>query len=391
MKSASISIGILSPSAETREMLNLLVSATGLASVEVEVDQYCSGYGDGPARRFIETRPSIIIVDMLDPRAAIQTINVLHTSLGDAWLIASSRGNDPELIIETVNAGAREFLPAPITPASLSKALSRYIAEKQKQQRNVGRIYCVTSAKGGVGATSLSINMATSLASVAGAQVALIDLNYPMGDVAPQLNLRSKFTVNDALLAASRLDSVLLENYMVHAHGVAVLPGPSEFKPSQIPGADSLARMLEVIAQTYTCAIVDLASSLDKEHLQVVTQMATSVIVVAVPELPALWRTERMLRYLGACGVGDKLRLVINRSRKKNDIPDDQIERVLKHPLYWKLPNNYAGVIAAINSGHPVVTSNHSDLARSYRELAHLLTEIPLPEKPRGLLKLFSS
>ena len=391
MKSASISIGILSPSAETREMLNLLVSATGLASVEVEVDQYCSGYGDGPARRFIETRPSIIIVDMLDPRAAIQTINVLHTALADAWLIASSRGNDPELIIETVNAGAREFLPAPITPTSLSKALSRYIAEKQKQQRNVGKIYCVTSAKGGVGVTSLSINLATSLAVVPKANVALIDLNYPMGDVASQLNVRPRFTVTDALSAASRLDSVLLENYMTHAHGVAVLAGPNEFKPSEIPGADALARMLEVIAQTYGCAIVDLTSSLAREHLQVVTQMATGVVVVVVPELPALWRTERMLRYLNACGVSEKLRLVINRSRKRNDIPDEEIERVLKHPLYWKLPNNYEGVIKAINSGHPVVTSNHSDLARSYQELAYQLTEIPLPEKPRGLMKLFSS
>src|SRR6266404_1446839 len=153
MSDPGIKIGILSPSAETREMLNLLVGATGLASIDVEVDQYCSSYGDRPARRFIETRPDIIIVDLEDPRCGIQSISVLHTALADAWLIASSRGNEPELIIETVNAGAREFLPAPITPTSLSKALSRYIAEKQKHQRNVGRIYCVTSAKGGVGAT----------------------------------------------------------------------------------------------------------------------------------------------------------------------------------------------------------------------------------------------
>jgi pilus assembly protein CpaE len=264
------------------------------------------------------------------------------------------------------------------------------MAEKQKR-KNVGKIFCVTSAKGGVGVTSLSINLATSLAAVPGSNVALIDLNYPMGDVAPQLNLRSRYTVTDALSAAPRLDSLLLENYMIHSHGVAVLPGPNEFKPSEIPGADALARMLEVIAQTYGCAIVDLASSLDKEHLQVITQMATGVVVVVVPELPALWRTERMLRYLTACGVSDKLRLVINRSRKKYDLPDNEIERVLRHSLYWKLPNNYEGVIQAINSGNPVVTANHSELARSYRELAHNLTETPLPEKSRGLLKLFSS
>jgi len=112
--------------------------------------------------------------------------------------------------------------------------------------------------------------------------------------------------------------------------------------------------------------------------------------VVSVPEVPALWRTERLIRFLSTGGNLDKVRLVINRSAKHDEITDGEIERVLKLAVHWKLPNNYKGSIKAINSGQPLVFQNHSDLARSYRDLAYDLAGIPLPNKRRGPFGLFS-
>ncbi|HET9532918.1 MAG TPA: hypothetical protein VFQ92_21365, partial [Blastocatellia bacterium] len=97
----------------------------------------------------------------------------------------------------------------------------------------------------------------------------------------------------------------------------------------------------------------------------------------------------RLIRFLSSISGSDKLRLVINRSVKNDEITDSEMERVLKIPIYWKLPNNYKGSIRAINSGHPLVSLNHSDLARSYRELAYELAGLPLPKK-RGILGYFS-
>lgn len=389
MASTEITVGILAPSEETRELLRLQVNATGLAAVEVEVDQYCAASGDRPTRRFLESRPDIIIVDMQDQRAALQTLHILHAALPDTWLFVSSPSTEPQLIIETMRAGAREFFPKPIPARNMSEALGRFIAEKQRRQKDIGKIYCVTSAKGGVGATTLSINLATSLAAAPKTQVALIDLSGPVGDAASNLNLKPQFTVTDALHSAARLDPVLLESFASHVHGVSVLPGPNEFRPGQIPGADALAKLLEVVTQAYTHAIVDLSSALDKEQLQVATGMATNVVVVLTPELPALLRTERLLRYLSSIGLTDKLRLVMNRYRKSDEITDTEIEKALKCPLFWKLPNNYMGAIRAINSGDPVVSTNHSELADSYRELAYRLAELPPPEKRRGRFRLF--
>ena len=392
MASELLAVGIIAPSAENREFLRIQVNATGLASVEMESDQYCSVYGDRITRKFTEAEPDIIIIDMQDPQAGLQTTSILHAALPDAWLFLSSESTDPQLIIESMRAGAREFLPKPIPPRTLSQAMSRFTTEKQRHEeaRASGKLFCITSAKGGSGATSLAINLATSLVDAHKARVALVDLNSPVGDAVAHLNLKPQYSVTDALESASRLDSVLLDSYTIHTHGVAVLPGPKEYKQGYRPNLDALSKMLEVLVRSYTHSFVDLPFSLDRDQMQLVCEMATNIVVVSVAEVPALWRTERLIRFLGAGGNIDKVRLVINRSIKNDEITDEEIERVLKLAVHWKLPNNYKGSIRAINSGQPLVSQNHSELARSYRELAYELAGIPLPTKRRGPFGLFS-
>lgn len=400
MQPSEVTLGVLATSVEDRELLRTLVKTTGFARIEVEIDQYCAAPGDRSTLRFVEARPEVIVVDMGDPRAAMQALEVLHVALPDTWLLVSSAVNDPELIIESMRVGAREYLPKPIPPGGLERALQRYLAEKERTQKKGrgGEIYCVTAAKGGSGATSLTLNLAVALSEVPNTRVALLDLNSPVGDAAAYLNLSPRFTASDALEAAGRLDGVLLESYMSRVNGLAVLPGPKEFRPELPPGvldpmdgASSLARLLDVVTHTYTHAVLDLSPSLDRELLRLVVDASTRVVVVLTPELPALWRTQRLFGFLRSCCEADKLRLVLNRSRKGDQITDKEIGKALKQQVYWQLPNDYRACIEAINSGTPVVSTNHNELARGYKELAYRLTGTPLPQKRGGLLKLFSS
>lgn len=367
------------------------VNGTGLASVEMEADQYPSVYGDRMTRKFVEAEAEIVIIDMQDAQSGLQATGILHAALPDAWLFLSSESSDPQFIIESMRAGAREFLPKPIPSRNLTQAINRFITDKQRhaEGRAAGQLFCVTSAKGGSGATSVAINLATSLTDVPKARVALLDLNSPVGDAVAHLNLKPQYTVTDAIASAPRLDSVLLDSYTIHTHGVAVLPGPKEYRPESI-SLDALSKMLEVAVRSYSYCFLDLPSSLDREQMQLVCEMASKIVVVSVQEVPALWRTERLLRFLAASGNTEKIRLVINRAAKNEEITDADIERVLKRQVYWKLPNNYKGSIRAINTGAPLVSQNHSELARSYRDLAYDLAGIPLPSKRRGLFGLFS-
>jgi pilus assembly protein CpaE len=400
MNLTEVTLGVLATSLEERELLRSLVRVLGLRRLVVEVEEYCAAAGDRSTLELVEARPELVIVDMQDPRAGLKSLEILHVALPETWILAISAVNDPGLIIEAMRAGAREFLVKPIQPESLSEAFQRYLAEKERAQKKDkgGELYCVTSAKGGAGATSVTLNLATALSELPETRVAVLDLNSPVGDAAAYLNLSPRFTASDAMEAAGRLDSVLLESYMSRSNGLAVLPGPKDFRPELPPGvadpmggAAGLARLLEVVTRTYSHTVIDLTPTLDKELLRLVLELATRVLVVLTPELPALWRTQRLFGYLqGSCGA-EKLRVVLNRSHRSDEITDHEIEKTLRHPVYCQLPNDYQTCIQAINTGRPLVTSNHSELARSYKDLARRLSGVAVPEKRGGLLRLFSA
>ncbi|HUG43099.1 MAG TPA: hypothetical protein VMN76_02555, partial [Acidobacteriota bacterium] len=277
------------------------------------------------------------------------------------------------------------------TAENLSQALTRFRSERKRRGTEVsrGQIYCVTAAKGGAGATSVAINLVASLSVMQNTQVVLIDLNHPMGDAAAYLNLNPTYNVQDALAQADRLDPVLLQSLMTRADGFGVLPGVPEYVSGQEPDPGSLGKLIEVASQTFTHSVVDLPSSLDEDAMRVVTESADAVIVVLTPELPALWRTHRLLTFLERTAGTDKIRLVVNRSAKGDAINEKQIQKVLEHPVYWSLPNDYGAAIGAINSGKPMISVNHSQLSRSYRELAVSLSGIRTQEKKKGFLNIF--
>ena len=128
MASAKITAGLLIPTLESREQVHKLAEAMGSISVEVESEQYCTSPSDPSARKFINARPEIILVDMGNARAGISSIEILHAALPETRLYAISEKTDPKLIIEAVRAGAREFFLKPIQPRSLSEAIARYFA-----------------------------------------------------------------------------------------------------------------------------------------------------------------------------------------------------------------------------------------------------------------------
>lgn len=393
MTAPKVTVGILAVTPDVRESFAGHVEATQVASVKVAVDEYCAVEDDRATQQFLDAQPDIILVDMKDERAAIKSLFVLHSILPTTWLYACSGSNDPQLIIETMHAGAREYLTKPISARSLGLAIGRYIEEKErlrKEGKVRGKIYSVTSAKGGAGATSVAVNVATTLAELPDTRVALIDLNGPVGDAASYLDLKPQFSVSDALASAPRLDPVLLETFMTVGHNVSVLPGPKQLKPGPTPLPPSFAKLLRVVSQCFTHTFIDMPASLDQELLQVAADNSEAILVVMTPELPALWRTHRLVLLLAGYGCSERVKLILNRDNSRDEIDGREIRKALNQPIFWRLPNNYNSAIQAINKGKPIVWVNHSGLATSYRKLAQELTGVKVPRQHRGLMKLFS-
>ncbi len=393
MPSTKVPIGLLIPSLESRKYLRRLAEETGLVSVEVESAQHCAEPRDEAARLFVDARPEVILVGIDDAHAGILSLEALQAALPETRLLALSEKTDPNLIMEAVRAGAREFLPMPVQQRRLVQAIDRHVAEKQRKQeiRTEGKIYCLTAAKEGSGATSIAINIASVLAAVPGNRVALIELGNRFGDAALYLSLTPPFKTAEALAAGSRLDSVLLDTCMARAEGLSVLPAPKDLGTKEIVDVAAMARLLKVATQTYTYTLVDIPQLLPKEHMQVLIKAAEAVLVIANPELSSISRTGYLMRYLATFGAAGKLKLVINRIRAADEITAGQVEKVLGQPVYFKIPDRDKDCARALMSGKPLVRRNGSTLARSYHDLTRQLAGIPAPARPHRFPRPFTA
>ena len=387
MNTKELSVGILAPLPETRDSLAAHVEATQIASVKLTVTEYCALENDSPSQRFIGARPDIVIIDMQDQRAAIKSLVTLHSVLPETWLFACGPSSDPQLIIETMQTGAREFLTNPVSTHSISAAFNRYLSAIQRlrpDSKPHTKIYSVTSAKGGAGASFVAVNLAATLASVSETRVSILDMNST-GDVASYLKLNTQFSITDALASGPKLDPVLLDTYMTKAGNLSLLSGPTQFKTGSPSDCEALSKLLKVLSCSCTHVFIDLPSSLNNELLRITTEASEAVLLVMTPELPAVWRTHWLLANLTSFKLGDRVQLILNRDDSRNEIDAREITKALNHPIYWRLPNNYAAAIQAINAGKPIEEVSNSNLAASYRLLAEKLTGMAFQEHQRGL------
>ena len=386
-----ISVAIVALSKEQIRELREEIARTGVATVMAEVSDFCTSTSDWSTRQLVDAEPELIVIDIGESAAGLQTLQVIHTALPNARLLVTSSVSDPQLIIELMRAGVREFLPHPLTGDAILQAFNRYIAEKVRTHRHTqtrskrGKLYCMMSAKHGSGATTVAVNVAGIIASRSGQRTALIDLDRPLGDAAAYLNVKPNFTVTDALAAGPRLDSTLLESYMQASNGFQILPGFREHTADASLSSEKLSHLLEVAQTTFDHTIIDLPTNLDEEQVKVITRHAAANLVVLTPELPAIWRTERLLTYLTGLHAAEKVRIVLNRSTRSDEITDADIERLLRMPLYCKLPNEYGACIKAINSGILLEAANTKYLGKAIASLAADVAGLPGIEGRRGL------
>lgn len=390
--SARIKTAVLATSAKSGRDLKSGVEATGVGDVVSISTEYEALSSQALGKKLEEHSPEIILIDVENRNGALDTLSRLNDALPNAWLFVTSTQDDAQLVIDTMRAGAREFLTKPVSVQVLQKAYNRYIAEKRRsgEEKEAGALYCVMSAKGGAGATSVAINLSASISRLPGTRAALIDLGNPVGDTATYLNIRSDYSVVDALAAGTRLDSTLLESFLTQKSGFSVLPGLKEFQPDWTEaGIDALEKTITIARKTHTHTLIDLPCSVRQNQLKAFGEMSDAIIVVITPELPTLWRAHRLLQFLNGHKLGERVRLVLNRSQKNDQISFGEIKKTLGCSVDFTLPNDYRRSIASINAGKPLADIDRSSLAAQYDEVAQILTGIS-PAKKKGLLGLFS-
>lgn len=385
-----LSVLILTTDEDQRTLLPVQVDGTAIAKTVNTVFGFPVGTTDPVVRRIKESRADVVLVDIptRDSASALRAIELLHSLLPQTTVFAIGEMSQPQMIVNAMRAGAREYLERPTSTHNLLEAMARLTSAQRKAHANSarGKVFTVINAKGGSGATTIAINTALSLQALHG-NVALIDV-APLGHAALHLNLKPAFTVMDAIHNLHRLDGTLLEGYMgKHERGLHLLAGVTE-PTTQEPSSAEFARLFDLLVTQYGHVVVDASSRLDVVT-RVLCDLSDQVLLVAQADVTSLWSAVKVQGFLGD---HDRIRLVLNRFRKIPGFSEADVESATQAKLLWKVPNQYTLIAQGIDRGCPVTEQNHSEIARSFVGLASALTPREAEETTkRTMWSLFRS
>jgi pilus assembly protein CpaE len=274
-------------------------------------------------------------------------------------------------MLEAMRAGVTELVPEPFTPQDLKAAVERVVGHSAPSQQ--GTVFAFVGAKGGVGTTTIAVNVAVGMAAEMGGQsVLLTDLHVAVhGDAALLLGVEPRFSVVEAIENTSRLDAAFLKGLVVKAKGgldVLASPERPQLRP---PEGAQVRALLERLVANYQAVVLDVPRS-DFGVLDALDPL-TAVLLVVNQELPSIRRAAQIAALLRQRYGKDKVACVVSRYDARADIGQEDIERVVGLPVWAVLPSDYRKVIAAANAGKPLVSDANSRLASSVVQLARRL------------------
>ncbi|HUK23661.1 MAG TPA: AAA family ATPase [Terriglobales bacterium] len=371
-----VAVALLTEDKERLAVLRNRLDSTQTAQVVFSHPGLPSNSTDPILRQIQDVRAEVVMVD-IDPQAearGLSAIEVIRHNTNDVAVFALGEMNRPAAIVATMRAGAGEYLERDVTPEAIAEALGRFSATRNKARAAAGRarIFTVSNAKGGAGATTVAVNTAIALQEARGG-VLLVDF-APLGHAALHMNVRPAFGVYDALQNLHRLDSSLLEGLLTSCKGGLHLLAAPQQPFSVAPTAAELARLFDLLVTHFRYIVVDCSDRVD-QTARLLCELSNAVLLVAQADVVSLWSAGRMRPFLEEGAARDRVRLVLNRYKKIPGFSDEDVEKATTCKLLWKLPNNYQATAPAIDKGVPVAFQDSHDIGRSFRALAAVLAE----------------
>ena len=326
-------------------------------------------------------RPDIVLMDInmpiLDGIAATEAISC--GIAGCAIIIMSVQG-EQEYLRQAMVAGAREYIVKPFTSDELISSIYRVYDLEQRRQVKLqgelqdtpgGEVITVFSTKGGVGKSTIAVNLGVSLSQEFGFSVAIVDLDLQFGDVAVLLNLIPRQTISDLAAEMNHLDEELLESYLVrHGSGVRVLAAPSRPEYAELVSAELVEKVIKILQDCYDYVIID-TPGLFTDSSMVALDYSQQILLILSLDLPTLKNNKLGQEALHSLNHKDKIKVVLNRSTLELRIGPEDVEMSLGVSLTAQLPSDGRVVVGAVNKGKPFVLSHpQSRVAESLRYLA---------------------
>jgi pilus assembly protein CpaE len=325
------------------------------------------------------TPPDLVIVDTRgDASSSMSTIERLRASAPGAGIFAVALAADPELILQSMRAGANEFFTWPPAEEAFHGAIRRTAGRRETAlgARASATTLVFFGAKGGAGTTTLAVNTAVEIARLSRRSTVLIDLKPGLGEAALFLGVRPRYSLLDAIDNLHRLDREFMKELVVkHKSGLEILAGSDQFDRPGAADGGALEELFRLLARQYEYILIDAGSQINSCTVAAL-YTADTIFLVANPDVPSVRNAQRLLdrvRQLGACG--ERVRVLLNRAAEPYPIPPKQIEAALGHPIHHTFPSDYKTVSTALNSGVPLALTGNTDIAAQFDHFTRQLLD----------------
>lgn len=344
-----------------------------------------------------EQMPDVVFLDLArEPEPFFAFANQLRRMKPTIKLIACSAAVPPQpsLLLEAMRSGVQDFLGKPVQPESLKDLLIRMAQDlNAKEFPSQDKLIVVMGAKGGVGTTTVAVNLGVQLTSFANKRTVLLDFARPLGNVHLLLDLHPKFGIRDAVDSLDRLDSHFLAGLLTrHKTKLEVLGGTTQPEEWQSIDVNVLDRVVNVTQNAFDIVLLDIGSQFSTDWAAIL-RMARMILIVAEANVPSLWTLERRLLALKGFGISqERARIIINRWHKGDDEVLKSIQKDISRPIFASLPNDFRKASQAVNLGTPILENHNNILSSRYRQIAGQLVGIDtsVSEKKSPLSGLFS-
>ncbi len=348
---------------------------------------------DDMARSFDNgSSPNLAVVSVESASdSGLEVIRGLKRRSPDLQIIATGPSPEPGLILGAVRAGAVEYLVRPLESVEVDEALDR-VLRSADPRAGTGKSIAVYSAKGGLGATTVAVNLAFAIARLdARRRVALVDSVVHGGDVRVFLDVKPNHTIKDVAEDVLTQDGRSLDTLLqAYPGGVWVCTDPNLPDEGELLDRSSTEAVMRHLTDLFGFTVVDCEHNMTDRALAILDSADRIVLLthLTVPAVRSLQRTLDLFSRLKY--PEDKVQLVVNRHGAKGDITLGDFQKVIQREILTTLPNDYQATVTAAAHGQPVhQVAPKSKFAKALDILAAQLTGATQPgadRKKRGLL-----
>ena len=329
--------------------------------------------------------PSLLIVDVseaVSPQTAMMSLSAAIPE--GTKVIGIGSVNDIAVYREIVDSGAADYLVKPLTEKALASALNRTEESQQTHApenapEEKARI-AVIGSRGGVGASTLAVNLAWILSEERKYKTALIDLDLEFGTIALSLDLEPTRGLREALENPARVDGLFISSATAKLTDHLSIMATEENLTSEVQfNPNAVDALFEALGRTNDAIVVDLPRPSYAVRRRVF-EAATDVILVTELNLSGLRDSLRLLRGVQEVAPDTPVRVIANRAAgPKQAMQLKDFQKALDHKVHLLLPDEPRVFNAAANTGKPLAQSHKR--AKVCKALRKLAGEIQLPEK----------